>query len=42
MKNLDIYVSEDPEKGSKHFSVRLEDPTNSYGLTFTKESEVDG
>jgi hypothetical protein len=37
---LYIYVSEDLEKGSKHFIARLEDPTTSYWLTFTKETEV--
>jgi hypothetical protein len=35
MNRLNVYVSED-----KHFNVRIEDPTSSYGLTFTKESEV--
>jgi len=43
MNVLDIYVSESRDWStqlSQHFSVKLLDPAASYGLTFTKESEV--
>jgi hypothetical protein len=33
MNEINVYVSEE-----KHFIVRIEDPTTSYCLTFTKES----
>jgi hypothetical protein len=35
MNRLNVYVSE-----NKHFNARIEDPASFYGLTFTKEPEV--